>query len=137
MTTAENDMAEYIDVGTAYIAPGHDLPLGPTRIAVRSGHIVSVRPLFADDLQPDVSHLLVLPALEGVGGWMGVGVGLNFFSISSSPPTHTHPHHTHTNSHTHPPPTHTHTLEMCLRAARPLLMISGEICFHISYNVVF
>ncbi|CAF4906488.1 unnamed protein product, partial [Rotaria sp. Silwood1] len=64
MTTTENDKSEYIDVGTVYTSPGHDPPLGATRIEIRSGRIVSLRSLSVEDLQPEAKHLLALPAIS-------------------------------------------------------------------------
>ncbi len=57
-------MSEYIDVGAVYTAPGHCPPLGPTRIEIRSGRIVSLCPLSVEELQTSASHLLALPAIS-------------------------------------------------------------------------
>lgn len=64
MTTIEDNISEYIDVGAVYTAPGRCPPLGPTRIEIRSGLIVSLCPLSVEDLQPSNSHLLALPAIS-------------------------------------------------------------------------
>jgi 5-methylthioadenosine/S-adenosylhomocysteine deaminase len=63
-TTTEDTMSEFIDVGAVYTAPGHCPSLGPTRIEIRSGRIVSLSPLSVEDLQPSTSHLLALPAIS-------------------------------------------------------------------------
>lgn len=64
MAHMEENTSEYIDVGAVFTAPGHCTSLGPTRIEIRSGRIVSLCPLTNEDTQSDVSHLLALPAIS-------------------------------------------------------------------------
>ncbi|CAF3862244.1 unnamed protein product [Rotaria sordida] len=80
MSTTENNPSEYIDVGAVYTAPGHNPPLGPTRIEIRSGRIVSLCPLSVEDMQPNVRHLLALPAISNAHDH---GVGLPTLSFDA------------------------------------------------------
>ena len=57
-------MSEYVDVGAVYAAPGQCPPLGPTRIEIQSGRIVSLTPLPVETLPTSTRHLLALPALS-------------------------------------------------------------------------